>query len=170
MTTDRLVDITCLENTMERIVNNSIENIYDSIESIESEVEGVNDEYINIKNYILLDRLLDEMLCNYERQKENNVSIKEYNNIKIDREELNLLAKLAKTSIPTIYVLFLCCFIILSVISIMSVIIGLIQNIWILNFWLECFLVLGSLGMVVTIIVAIWEWRKGVNEKIRNKK
>lgn len=169
MTTDRLVDITCLENTMERIVNNSIENIYDSIESIESEVEGVNDEYINIKNYILLDRLLDEMLCNYERQKENNVSIKEYNNIKIDREELNLLAKLAKTSIPTIYVLFLCCFIILSVISIMSVIIGLIQNIWILNFWLECFLVLGSLGMVVTIIVAIWEWRKGVNEKIRYK-
>ncbi|MGN0450078.1 MAG: hypothetical protein ACI4G0_06975 [Ruminococcus sp.] len=85
------------------------------------------------------------------------------NDIYIPYEGLNVLKK---SSIPTSYVVFLCISIIIATISILSIIFGIYFDFWVINVWINIFLAIGSIGMIATVIAAIYEWRKKLSEKM----
>jgi hypothetical protein len=86
--------------------------------------------------------------------------------ITFNNKEISLLLN---SSIPTSYVVFLCISLTIFIFSIVDVLAGFLCDFWLINIWVDLFVVLGSIGMIATIIVATLEWRNKLREKVEEK-
>lgn len=75
-----------------------------------------------------------------------------------------------KTSVPTSYLIFLCLFISIFFVTITLFVIGLLTKQLFINLGLNIILIIGSLGMIITVIIAIYEWKCLVNKKTKKRR
>lgn len=75
-----------------------------------------------------------------------------------------------KTSVPTSYLVFLCVFILIFFITSTVFVVGLLMKQMLMNLGLNILLIIGSLGMIITVIISIFEWKCLVNEKSKKRR
>ncbi len=120
-----------------------------------------NDVKTSISNWELINKA-------YNKEKTNSYNMykiianRHINDIYISYEDLNILKR---NSIPTSYVIFLCISAIIATISVLLIILGACFDFWIINIWINIFIAIGAIGMIATVIAAIYEWRKKLSEK-----
>ncbi len=84
----------------------------------------------------------------------------------ISQRELSVLTK---QSIPISYVVFLCISISLLLVSLMLLIFGMFFGLWLISLWVCSMFVIGSAGMVITVLAGIYEWRKKIRERFSKR-
>lgn len=147
----------------------------DNIELLSNIVKNLTDENNNgnvNRQYIALNNTIDDWKKNLNdqinRQNSSDLeNLKEYNLININNKELVILKI---TSVPTSYLVFLCLFISMFFITSTIFVVGLLMKQMIINFGLNILLIIGSLGMIITVIIAICEWKCLVNEKSKRRR